>query len=227
MASQEPDECNWLMRSSLRVRNFTLEYHVPSYAQFLTDETMRVSYRLYRTLLQMLTWRTPPDRLVLKDPSHLWHLEPLLEVLPDAHLVHVHRDPLQVLPSAVRLCSTMRAMSSEQVDLREIAADSLREFERGLALATAVRNRDPGRFVDVRYPQLVRDPLAEVRRLYRELELPWSDSVGGRMQRWLDASGHRQHRAGQYEDLSALGLEPSAVRKAFAAYREQFQMAEE
>jgi hypothetical protein len=43
--------------------------------------------------------RCAAERWVLKSPGHLWALDALLAVYPDARIVQTHRDPLQVIAS--------------------------------------------------------------------------------------------------------------------------------
>ena len=50
-------------------------------------------------MLQLLQWQKrqrgePVRPLVLKTPAHLGYLDALLAEFPDAHVVHIHRDPV-------------------------------------------------------------------------------------------------------------------------------------
>jgi hypothetical protein len=227
IASTEPDECSWLMLSSLRTRQLLFEYDLPSYAQTLTHANLLVTYRLHRRQLQLLTWRCPAQRLVLKHPSHLWFLEALFTVYPDALIIQTHRDPVRVLPSAVRLSATLRAVSSDAVNPTSIAENGLRELPLALERAATVRDARPGSFCDVHYGDLVRDPVSEARRIYRCFSLPWSDELEARMRRWLEQTGHAQREPGRYQPLAELGLTTEAVRAAFASYTQRFDVASE
>ena len=47
----------------------------------------------YRDLLKMLDWQRPGERWLLKSPAHLWALDVLGELFPDAMRRHVEANP--------------------------------------------------------------------------------------------------------------------------------------
>jgi hypothetical protein len=56
--------------------------------------------RFLMRLLQYLQLGCPSRRWVLKSPDHIFALEGLLAVFPDAVFIQTHRDPLEVLKSS-------------------------------------------------------------------------------------------------------------------------------
>jgi hypothetical protein len=68
------------------------------------------AYRFHRRFLQHLQHQGLPhgphgadQRWVLKCPDHVFCLDAIRAVYPDARMVFVHRDPLKVLLSVTRL----------------------------------------------------------------------------------------------------------------------------
>jgi hypothetical protein len=55
-----------------------------------------------------------------KSPEHVFSIDALTGVFPDAMLVLVHRDPGHVLVSAARLTELLRAPFTTTIDRREI-----------------------------------------------------------------------------------------------------------
>ena len=109
--------------------------------------------------------RTRAHRWVLKAPSHLGQLRALFAVYPEARIVHTHRDPLKCLPSALSLMGTLKWMRCEAVDL----APAVAGLPRGYAamFRHEIEQRASGalpdeRFLDVRYDDLMRDPIGTV-----------------------------------------------------------------
>ena len=83
---------------------------------------------------------------------------------------------------------------------------------------TVPRAADARRFHDVRYTDLVADPLREVRRLYLAAGLELAPSAKQRMERWLDR--HRRRRRVQHRyALGQLKLDPATVEARFRAYQ--------
>ena len=80
---------------------------VPRYRSWLDVQDVAPAYRWLRRMLQLLQWQKRlrgevPRPFVLKTPDHLGHLSTLLDEFPDAHIVHTHRDPLEVSRPARR-----------------------------------------------------------------------------------------------------------------------------
>src|SRR5204863_4885353 len=125
-------------------------------------------YASHRRQLQYLQWKAPARRWVLKSPGHLWALEALLAVYPDARIVQTHRDPLKVVASLASLVVVLRSLASDRIDAREIATDWTERLARGLAHASAVRARTPpaSPVFDMHFAELIADPIAMVRRIY-------------------------------------------------------------
>jgi hypothetical protein len=114
-------------------------------------------------------------RIVLKSPTHTARVRTILEVFPDARFVHIVRDPLVIFPSTVRLWKSLSEVQGLQI-LNEHAPWIERQvldtfvrmyecFERDRELIRA------GRLVDVRYEELVADPVGQMRQVYRGLDL--------------------------------------------------------
>ncbi len=122
--------------------------------------------------LKCLTVRSP-KQIVLKSPPHTARLRVLLDLFPRARFIHMVRDPYVLFPSTINLWSALYRDHGLQVarfeGLQEQVFDSFcrmyEAFERDRPCVPA------GQMADVRYEDLVADPLAEMERLYRDLAL--------------------------------------------------------
>jgi hypothetical protein len=76
-----------------------------------------------------------------------------------------------------------------------------------------------GRFIDVKYRDLVTDPLSVVRRIYRQLEMPLTKMAAERMKR-LAAMRSRYKGKGTRTNptLAQLGLDEAVERRRFKVY---------
>jgi hypothetical protein len=114
-------------------------------------------------------------RIVLKSPTHTARVRTILEVFPDARFVHIVRDPLVLFPSTVRLWTSLSEVQGLQVlnertawieqNVLDTFVRMYESFERDRELIPA------GRLVDVRYEDLVADPVGQMRQVYRGLDL--------------------------------------------------------
>lgn len=148
-------------------------------------------------LLRCVALGAPGKRLVIKSPLHLARIEAALEVFPDARFVHIVREPQAVFASTLRLWQRL----AEDEGLQAPQADRLRPF----VLENYVRAYEsferqcsripPGRLCQVRYEDLVADPVGQVRRIYEHLDLGGFDAVRPMLEmRALQAAGFRTNR---------------------------------
>ena len=82
------------------------------------------------------------------------------------------------------------------------------------------------RFVDVRYQELLRDPMAVVRRVYDRFGMTLSAEAEARMQRFLEGHPKDRHGAHRYS-LGAFGLDAGDLRPRFKSYCERFGLEPE
>ncbi|MBX3028323.1 sulfotransferase [bacterium] len=219
-----PEECLIITSHSFLSFQFQTSHRVPSYQAWLEAQDLRPAYAQHRQILQQLQWRTPPRHWVLKAPAHLYGIEAIADVYPDAAVIMTHRDPLQVAASVASLHFTLRSTFSDVADPHEIGAEVCARWAEGMTRALAARDRGvlpAARVVDVSYDALVRDPLAAVRQVYARLDRALTPSAEERMRRFLAA--HPKDRFGRHRyTLAQFGLEPARVRSAFAAYCARF-----
>ena len=217
-------ECIAIMSYSFLSSRFHTTYHVPSYQEWLEGQDLRPAYALHRRFLQHLQWRAPGERWILKAPSHLYGLDALFETYPDAIVVQTHREPLVVLPSVASLTAVLQRVFTDRIDLGEIGLEVTRRWANGLERAMDLRRsgRVPGdRFLDVRYHDLIADPMAVVRDIYTRFDLPLTDEAERRMQRHLAANPQGKNGVHRYA-LDTFALDSAELTHRFQAYREHF-----
>jgi hypothetical protein len=158
-------------------------------------------------------------RIVLKSPTHTARVRTILEVFPDARFVHMVRDPLVLFPSTVRLWRTLSETQGLQPLAENVAwierqvLDTFvlmyERFEQDRELVPA------GRLVDVRYEELVADPVERVRTIYRDLELGGFAEVEPLLMR--HALKSRDYRTNKYS------LPPEVADKVRGRWAPYFQ----
>ena len=216
MRADTVEECWQLLRQSVTTEAYVYLAHVPEYAAWLREADRVPAYRRYRRNLQLIGLHDADKRWVLKNPSHLGALPALLEVFPDALVVQCHRDPVESIGSACSLAATSTAGSSTVFVGEQLGADVLEQQAWEAAAASKARSSaDSGRFVDVEYTEFTADPVGVVRRIHRELDLPWDDATQHAVEAGL-AESRSGARAPRHDySLAAYGLTEAEVRGAF------------
>lgn len=138
--------------------SFECVAHVPSYSSWLAEQDWTPAYRRHRRNLRLIGLNDTGRRWVLKNPSHLFALDALLEVYPDALIVQTHRSPRTAMASMSSLAAQVTAGWSDVFTGATIGRDQLELWSRGLDRFREQQARhDPARFFDVRYDDFVRD----------------------------------------------------------------------
>lgn len=230
LGANVPVECIVLMMHEFLSDHLAGMHQVPTYAAWLARSDMRPAYRYHRQMLQLLQWRAPRERWVLKAPSHMAALDALLALYPDARIVQTHRDPLQVMGSVASILCATAWVRSDAVDPARI----LQWFggaSCAALLANAERVRQSGivgveQFFDVHYHDLVRDPFGTIAGIYQHFGLRYTAEAQSRMRAYLAAKPKDRHGAHQYS-FGDTGFDRDTERRRFAAYQERYGVPSE
>jgi hypothetical protein len=225
MKADDAEECVAFFANELRTLQLDIQYRVPGYVRWLLAQDARTAYDAYCRQLRLVHHHRPHGaRLLLKDPTHLVHLDTVLALFPEAKLVFIHRDPAVAISSICSLYAHTRAIFSDAVDAHAVGAEVMSGYwpsalDRGMAL----RDRLPReRVADVRHADLVRDPLAAAEALYRALGLELGDAARAAMASFVarDAAERGEH----VHSPEGFGLRGEAIRERFAGYVARFAL---
>ncbi len=220
-----PEEDVLLLDLSLRSTVAEATLRVPTFSRWLEGQDQTPAYRSLERAMKLLLHQRQPvggSRWVLKTPHHLEWLDVLFSVFPDATVVWTHREPRETIPSFCSMVAHGRGVFSDRVDPREVgdhwSKKIYRMVERGMAAREAAGERH---FVDIRYEDLVRDPIGQAKRVYAAAELPFERETEDGMKDLVhrqrkDRFGHHVYRT---EDF---GLTAAGIDSALAGYRARF-----
>ena len=147
--------------------------------------------------------------LVMKTPANAARLKLLTKLFPDARYIYISRDPLKVFPSTVKLWralySTQGLHNPPNLEpwLDDYVLDMFQRLTEDYEEDKHLIPKD--RLVELRYEDLVKDPIGKLRDLYQRLDIGDFESARPRMQAYLDAQ--KEHRVSDYE------LPPELKRK--------------
>jgi AcrR family transcriptional regulator len=226
MAADQVEECWQLLRQSMRSVSFECLAHLPGYSAWLRAADWTQAYRRHRRNLQLIGLNDAGRRWVLKNPSHLFALDALLAVYPDALVIQTHRAPRAAIASvcslAAQACDGWSAIFRGPV----IGRDQLELWASGLERFMAERARhDAARFYDVPYEDFVADPFGTVAAAYGYFGLPLSGAAADAMRSLVgapaaaaaQASRADRPRPGHRYALADFGLTGAEVDERFAA----------
>jgi hypothetical protein len=220
VAVDAPEECTDITAHVFQSLRFESTYRVPSYNSWLQRHGLLHAYRFHRRFLQHLDAELPGRRWVLKSPDHVFALDDIRKVYPDARLVFIHRDPVRVLASVTRLTEVLRRSFARSVDRVEVGRDVSASWVDGAQRISTLSARDNS-VLHLHYQQIVRSPLDAVRAVYRHCSLVLTEETEARMRLWLRTAVNVSRPWRDYS-LAEFGLDPHLLRERFARYTDTF-----
>ena len=229
MGSTMPQECVAVFTMCFMSEQLQVQFDVPTYQAWLDDQDMHPTYEFHKRFLQHAqSGGVRGERWVLKSPAHLHLIDTLLDVFPDAHIVHTHRDPIKVCASVASLTATLRGASTDAIDLHEIGRQQVDWWAKLIAKSLEQRKRLAHRseqFFDVKMSETVSDPIDVVRRMYAHFGYPLSDEVQAKMLAFMRDNSRDKHGSHTYR-AEDFGIEPEHDRAAFQEYIDYFDLTE-
>ncbi len=226
-AAELPQECVAMTGHEFMSVQFHILFNVSRYQKWLDEQSLVPALQFHRRFLQHLQSDYALKRWVLKTPGHLAVIEDLLEVYPDARVIHTHRDPLNVMPSIASLSYALRGISSDVLDPHFVGRQQAdlwsRHLQRAVKARESLKARDD-QFLDVHFEDVVKDPIGVVERIYTHFEIPFHDEVRERMNAFVAANPRGKHGAHHYS-LEDFGLDRENERHRFAEYCERFRIS--
>jgi hypothetical protein len=180
-------------------------------------------YRIHKMMLQAIQHGRPNKHWVLKG-FHAGRFAAFFEAYPDAHVLYIHRDPVQVTASRIKMMVDLTRQLAGDFDFdalsRQQTAMSKASFH-GLLENPMI---DDPRIFHARYTDFMKDQVATIRSFYEFAGVPWSQAAESVMRHYL--ASNRGDRYGKFEYSTDLivGEDIEEMREELAPYYERFSV---
>jgi hypothetical protein len=216
IAGDTVEECWQLLRQTLRSVSYECLAHLPTYSAWLRGQDWTGPFRRHKRNLQMIGLNDPGQRWVLKNPSHLFSLDAIMAVYPDALVIQTHRAPRTVIGSMCSLAAHATEGFSNTFQGAVIGAGQLDLWAGGLEEFTAARAKyDPAQFLDVDYADFTADPVGAVESVYGHFGLHYSDAAAAAVRALHAEAAHGDARPSHRYSLADFGLTAEQVDERF------------
>ncbi|MGE2712597.1 sulfotransferase family protein [Mycolicibacterium litorale] len=183
-------------------------------------------YRIHKAMLQQCQYGRPRKYWVLKG-FHGFRLTEFFAAYPDASLMWLHRDPVQVAASRTMMMADILDGIVGPIDLAAAAKMHLELTRTSIANTMSHPLVDDPRIHHVRYTDFVADPVATVRHHYAFCGRTLTDGAETAMRRYL--AHNRGDRYGKFRYstslLTDIGEDIDALNEEFRPFRERFGVA--
>jgi Sulfotransferase family len=226
MDAMEHDEEVILLDKNFLSTTYESILNVPSFGFWMARQDKTRSYQELHTWLQILQWQSPWRRgrkWILKSPHHLLGgLQGLLDVFPEAHVIMTHRSVSETAPSYCSMCSSMMIAHTREIDPHAIGAHWNQRFQDGMRNLIKTRETaPPARFIDVRYRDMVEDPIAQALQVMVQMGLTPTAADEQAMNAWLAKNG-RETRPPHHYVAEDFGLSQAQMDRDFAFYTDTY-----
>src|SRR5580700_5278193 len=222
--ADSPQECSEITAHVFASLRFDTTYRIPSYRRWLDEAGHLEAYRFHKRFLQHLQHQTADGgRWVLRCPDHVFALDAIRAVYPDARIVFVHRDPLRVVLSVAQLTEILRRPFTRYIDRHSLGRQECERWAFGTELMIRGAYQEP--FAEpifhLHYRDLVANPLAAVGKLYAHFGLALSSAAAARIDRMVETDANGSYGANGYR-AEPYQLDANTLRRRFAPYLERF-----
>ena len=191
---------------------------IPPYQYFDTEiphSDRRRIMAFYRTCIRRYLYATGGRHYIAKNPVFSAKIESLLEFFPDARILYLVRNPLDMLPSTVSVFSYAWGLFSDPPEkyphCNEILAWTKYWYDHPLA----VIDRDASqRCMVVNYDDLVRSPDSVFRVMYRRFGYAESDALETILREAAEAA--RVYTSTHEYNLQSMGFTREQIVQEFA-----------
>jgi len=228
MRGDIPAECGLLMAGTFTSDHIASLHQTNSYSAWCLNADFRPVYEYHKTVLQILQWRNPRARWLLKAPEHQVHLDTLLQVYPDARIVQTHRDPIKCMASTTSLMGTLYYMRSDQPFNAQAFDTIIMGDATAQRLERVIAQRERGivpaaNIVDSRYQDLLLDPMTCIASIYAHFGITLPEVAAGRMRKYLQKKP--QGKFGQHS--YTVDARKARERPMFRRYQSLYDVPDE
>jgi hypothetical protein len=216
------EECFFLLENEMAVLTFWIGFSAYDYANDMLDWDMTEPYESHNLQLKILNAQRSAKRWVLKCPWHIWNMDALMAVYPDAQIIFTHRDIAKALASHCSLSAKMSSKLKRSLDLDELGRFWLEYARVGIDRMMEARKTIPGgQLYDVRLRDMMADPMAKLRDIYSHFDLEYNDETEQLLRERVEEKPTSQEGEHEYA-IEDFGLTNDEVRETLKTYNERF-----
>jgi len=170
-------------------RNPRRQYRQSVLFKDMSDKDTEVWKKKYLYLIKAVTFANNGKRLILKNPANTSRIKVLLELFPDARFIFIYRNPYKVYASTMKLRKRVLGLFALQTsNPEELGQDIIDNYVQLMNSYFEQKDLIPrGRLVEIRYEDLVKNPLRQVKLIYSKIGLSGFERAEPWIQKHIDS----------------------------------------
>jgi hypothetical protein len=153
----------------------------------LTNEELTIWKKQTKYFYNKLAWNSK-KQLVLKNPFHSFRIKELIEMFPYAKFIHIYRNPLDVVPSTVKMWSIVGSQNTmnrfwknpEIPDVVNLLYTLLEKIEHDKHFIPQES------YTEIRFEDLEKDVIGSLKKAYSEIGLRFTEHFEKSIKAFLD-----------------------------------------
>jgi omega-hydroxy-beta-dihydromenaquinone-9 sulfotransferase len=174
----------WIFPKNMDLYNNYVDF------QNVSEKEIKEFKKIFHFYVQKLTLYYKGKQLLLKNPSNTARIKLLHDMYPNAKFIHIHRNPYHVYLSMKRniekemILYTLQTPPSWEVFEKAMVDMYNRMFDKYFKEIKLVPKENQ---IDVKYEELMQNPLIEIEKIYRTLNIDGFDTNKETFKRYIDS----------------------------------------
>jgi hypothetical protein len=163
------------------------KYFLKNYNQYIPEGKKLAAWKnnllIFFRKITFLTGK----QIVSKNPYHTMRISLLAKMFPGAKFIHIKRDPLVVVPSSIRMWNIVASENKLKNGWKKPSIDEAASVLNSYLKYTAEESKKLGKhqYAEVEFENLEKEPLVELKRIYAELDLPFTSKFESDVNQFL------------------------------------------
>jgi hypothetical protein len=169
-------------------RNAEEQYLKSIHFQGLSSEEKNQWKTTYLKFIKTVTSTNQGKSFLSKNPPNTARITTLLELFPEAKFIHIYRNPYMVYLSTKKMrMRVLDKLALQNASEEEIEKQVIKNYIRLMKSFFEQKEQiQKDRFVEIKYEDLISDPIEQVKRIYATLKLPGLEKAMPEMLKYLE-----------------------------------------
>jgi hypothetical protein len=169
-------------------RNAEEQYQRSIHFSGLTSEEKNKWKSTYLKFIKTVTFANQGKRLLSKSPPNTARISTLHELFPEARFIHMYRSPYMVYLSTKKMrhnvLNQLALQDASENDIEKQVIHNYIGLMRSYFEQKETLEKD--KLIEIRYEDLIKDPIAQVKLIYSQLKLPGLENALPEMLKYLE-----------------------------------------
>ncbi len=169
-------------------RNPEHQFHRSVLFEDMSSKDVEKWKKTYLNFIKAVTYENDGKQIIIKNPANTSRIKVILDLFPDAHFIHIYRNPYKVYVSTKnlrnRLLGPFALQDTTAEDVEQQVIDNYIQL-----MNSFFEQRDlipEERLVEIRYEDLIANPLEQIEQIYSKLGLSDFYKSKSAIQRHID-----------------------------------------